>query len=257
MVWRSTRSASTRATPVRSALASCRSLRRSASSSYLTAVKRGRLRAASLSWYAQHGLQPAGRNPTGRRAHLGPSRGIFRPRTGGVMATTETSTQTVPPLSILTENERDIAESVYQFAVETIGPKAAQMDRDNHIDPELVKQFFELDLMGIDIPEEFGGLGQNFGTAIAVIEALARVDASCAVVVDVQNTLVAYALLRWASPELKKKYLPQLAKSKVASYALSEAGSGSDAFALATTAAKEGGKGVLNGEKLWVTNGLE
>jgi butyryl-CoA dehydrogenase len=173
------------------------------------------------------------------------------------MATTETSTQTVPPLSILTENERDIAESVYQFAVETIGPKAAHMDRDNHIDPELVKQFFELDLMGIEIPEEFGGLGQNFGTAIAVIEALARVDASCAVVVDVQNTLVANALLRWASPELKKKYLPQLAKSKVASYALSEAGSGSDAFALATTAAKKGDKWVLNGEKLWITNGLE
>ena len=173
------------------------------------------------------------------------------------MATTETPTQTVPPLSILTENERDIAESVYQFAVETIGPKAAQMDRDNHIDPDLVKQFFDLDLMGIEIPEEFGGLGQNFGTAIAVIEALARVDASCAVVVDVQNTLVANALLRWASPELKKKYLPQLAKSKVASYALSEAGSGSDAFALATTAAKKGDKWVLNGEKLWITNGLE
>jgi butyryl-CoA dehydrogenase/short/branched chain acyl-CoA dehydrogenase len=173
------------------------------------------------------------------------------------MATTETPTQTVPPLSILTENERDIAEGVYQFAVETIGPKSAQMDRDNHIDPDLVKQFFDLDLMGIEIPEEYGGLGQNFGTAIAVIESLARVDAACAVVVDVQNTLVANAILRWGSPLLKKKYLPQLAKSKVASYALSEAGSGSDAFALATTAAKKGDKWVLNGEKLWITNGLE
>ncbi len=173
------------------------------------------------------------------------------------MASTETMAPTVPPLTILTENERDIAEGVYQFAVETIGPKSAQMDRDNHIDPDLVKQFFDLDLMGIEIPEEFGGLGQNFGTAIAVIEALARVDAACAVVVDVQNTLVANAILRWGSPELKKKYLPQLAKSKVASYALSEAGSGSDAFALATTAAKKGDKWVLNGEKLWITNGLE
>jgi len=174
-----------------------------------------------------------------------------------MMASTETMAPTVPPLTILTENERDIAEGVYQFAVETIGPKSAQMDRDNHIDPDLVKQFFDLDLMGIEIPEEFGGLGQNFGTAIAVIEALARVDAACAVVVDVQNTLVANAILRWGSPELKKKYLPQLAKSKVASYALSEAGSGSDAFALATTAAKKGDKWVLNGEKLWITNGLE
>jgi alkylation response protein AidB-like acyl-CoA dehydrogenase len=174
-----------------------------------------------------------------------------------MMASTETLVQTVPPLTILTENERDIAEGVYQFAVETIGPKSAQMDRDNHIDPDLVKQFFDLDLMGIEIPEEFGGLGQNFTTAIAVIEALARVDAACAVVVDVQNTLVANALLRWGSPELKKKYLPQLAKSKVGSYALSEAGSGSDAFALATGAVKKGDKWVLNGEKLWITNGLE
>ena len=173
------------------------------------------------------------------------------------MAPTETMTPTVPPLTILTENERDIAEGVYQFAVETIGPKAAQMDHDNHIDPALVKQFFELDLMGIEIPEEFGGLGQNFTTAIAVIESLARVDAACAVVVDVQNTLVANAVLRWGSPELKKKYLPQLAKSKVGSYALSEAGSGSDAFALTTAAVKKGDKWVLNGEKLWITNGLE
>ena len=100
-------------------------------------------------------------------------------------------------------------------------------------------------------------LFRNFTTAIAVIEALARVDAACAVVVDVQNTLVANAILRWGSPELKKKYLPQLAKSKVGSYALSEAGSGSDAFALTTAAAKKGDKWVLNGEKLWITNGLE
>ena len=173
------------------------------------------------------------------------------------MATTDTMTPSVPPLSILTENERDIAEGVYQFALETIGPKAAEMDRENRIDPALVKQFFDLDLMGIEIPEEFGGLGQNFTTAIAVIEALARVDAACAVVVDVQNTLVANALLRWGSPELKKKYLPQLAKTKVASYALSEAGSGSDAFALTTAAVKKGDAWVLNGEKLWITNGLE
>ena len=163
----------------------------------------------------------------------------------------------IPPLSILSESEREIAENVYQFAVETIGPRSHAMDEASRIDPELVRQFFELDLMGIEIPEEYGGLGQSFGTAIAVIEALARVDAACAVVVDVQNTLVANAILRWASPELKKKYLPQLAKSKVGSYALSEAESGSDAFALKTRAEKKGDRWVLNGGKLWITNGLE
>jgi alkylation response protein AidB-like acyl-CoA dehydrogenase len=163
----------------------------------------------------------------------------------------------VPPLSLLAEHERELAEGVYQFALETIGPRAMEMDRANVMDPGIVRKFFELDLMGIEIPEELGGLGSNFTTSIAIIEALARVDAACAVVVDVQNTLVNNALLRWASPELKRRYFPQLAKSKVASYALSEPGSGSDAFALATTAVKKGDRWVLNGSKLWITNGLE
>ncbi len=163
----------------------------------------------------------------------------------------------VPPVSILQEHEQEIAESIYQFALETIAPRSQEMDRANRMDPGIVRQFFELDLMGIEIPEEFGGLGLNFTTSIAVIEALARVDASAAVVVDVQNTLVNNALLRWASPQIKKKYFPDLAKRKVASYALSEAGSGSDAFALATTATKKGDRWVLNGSKLWITNGLE
>ena len=173
------------------------------------------------------------------------------------MTTVDAIAPTVPPLSVLTESEREIAESVHQFAVETIGPRSHAMDEANRIDPELVRQFFDLDLMGIEIPEEYGGLGQTFGTSIAVIEALARVDAACAVVVDVQNTLVNNAILRWASPGLKKKYLPQLAKSKVGAYALSEAESGSDAFALKTRAEKKGDRWVLNGGKLWITNGLE
>lgn len=173
------------------------------------------------------------------------------------MTTAEAVAPVIQPLSILTESEREIAENVHQFAVETIGPRSLAMDQANKMDPELVRQFFELDLMGIEVPEEYGGLGQSFGTAIAVIEAIARVDAACAVVVDVQNTLVANALLRWASPELKAKYLPQLAKSKVGSYALSEAESGSDAFALRTKAEKRGDRWVLNGGKLWITNGLE
>ncbi len=131
------------------------------------------------------------------------------------------------------------------------------MDRANLMDEGIVRKFFEMDLMGIEVPEEFGGLGANFATSIAVIESLARVDAACAVVVDVQNTLVNNAILRWASLDLKRRYLPQLAKSKVASYCLSEAGSGSDAFALSTTAVKKGDRYVLSGGKLWITNGLE
>ncbi len=173
------------------------------------------------------------------------------------MPTADAAAPVVPPLSILTESEREIAENVHQFAVETIGPRSLAMDLANRMDPELVRQFFDLDLMGIEIPEEYGGLGQNFSTAIAVIEALARVDAACAVCVDVQNTLVDNAILRWGSPELKAKYLPQLAKEKVGSYALSEAESGSDAFALKTRAEKKGDRWVLNGGKLWITNGLE
>ncbi|MCC6130964.1 MAG: acyl-CoA dehydrogenase family protein [Acidobacteria bacterium] len=169
----------------------------------------------------------------------------------------ETMTRTVPPLSILTEEETQLAEQVHQFAVETLGPKSMEMDRANKLDPEILKKFFELDLMGIEIPEEYGGLGLNFGMSIAVIEALARVDAACAVVVDVQNTLVNNAILRWASDDIKKRYFPLLAKKKVGSYCLSEAGSGSDAFALATTATKKGDRWVLNGGKLWITNGLE
>ncbi len=173
------------------------------------------------------------------------------------MPTADAAAPVVPPLSILTESEREIAENVHQFAVETIGPRSLAMDLANRMDPELVRQFFELDLMGIEIPEEYGGLGQNFATSIAVIEALARVDAACAVCVDVQNTLVDNAVLRWGSPALKAKYLPQLAKEKVGSYALSEAESGSDAFALKTRAEKKGDRWVLNGGKLWITNGLE
>jgi len=175
------------------------------------------------------------------------------------MSVTETlpAVSAVSPLSILQEHEQELAEGVYQFALETIAPRSMEMDRANVMDPDIVRKFFEMDLMGIEIPEEQGGLGLNFTTSIAIIEALARVDAACAVVVDVQNTLVNNALLRWASPALKKKYFPQLAKSRVASYALSEAGSGSDAFALATSAVKRDGHWVLNGGKLWITNGLE
>jgi alkylation response protein AidB-like acyl-CoA dehydrogenase len=162
-----------------------------------------------------------------------------------------------PPLSVLLEHERDLAQGVYEFAKETIGPRVMEMDRANMMDPDLVRKFFELDLMGIEIPEDLGGLGSNFATSIAIIESLARVDAACAVVVDVQNTLVNNALLRWASADIKRRYFPQLAKEKVGAYALSEPGSGSDAFGMVTTATRKGDRWVLNGGKLWITNGLE
>src|SRR3974377_1840477 len=166
---------------------------------------------------------------------------ILRTRRIFLMSAT-TETRAIPPVSVLGDQERELAEGVYDFALETIGPRVAAMDRDNVMDPDIIRKFFDLDLMGIEIPEELGGLGANFTTSIAIIEALARVDAACAVVVDVQNTLVNNAIKRWASPALQKKYFPILAKQKVASYALSEAGSGSDAFALATPATPAGGR---------------
>jgi butyryl-CoA dehydrogenase/short/branched chain acyl-CoA dehydrogenase len=131
------------------------------------------------------------------------------------------------------------------------------MDEAGKLDPALVRQCFDLGLMGIETPEEYGGAGASFFTAILAVEELSRVDASVGVFVDVQNTLVNNAILRWGNPEQKKKYLGQLASERVGAYALSEAGSGSDAFALATRAADAGDHYVLNGRKLWITNGNE
>src|SRR5690606_19745325 len=123
--------------------------------------------------------------------------------------------------------------------------------------PDLIKACFELGFMGIEIPEQYGGAGSSFFNAILVIEALAEVDPSLAVFVDVQNTLVINALLRWASDDLKARYLPRLCADTVGAYALSEASSGSDAFALKTTAVDRGDHWELNGTKLWITNGKE
>jgi len=125
------------------------------------------------------------------------------------------------------------------------------------MDPELIPQLFELGLMGIEIPEEFGGAGASFFTSVLIVEELSRIDGSVGVLVDVQNTLVNNALLRWGTEETKQKYFPQLAEKKVGAYALSEAGSGSDAFALACRAVEVDGGWKLNGHKLWITNGAE
>jgi alkylation response protein AidB-like acyl-CoA dehydrogenase len=165
--------------------------------------------------------------------------------------------QLARPLTILAEDEEMFRSSVREFAEGEIRPRVAEMDEKAKLDPALIKHCFDLGLMGIETPEEYGGAGTTFFNAIIAVEELSRVDASVGVFVDVQNTLVNNAFIKWASPELKKKYLPQLAASKVGAYALSEAGSGSDAFAMATRAVDKGDHFLLNGRKLWITNGNE
>ena len=161
------------------------------------------------------------------------------------------------PLTVLSEDEQMFREAVRQFAEDEVRPRVHAMDEAQQIDPALITQCFELGLMGIEVPEELGGAGSSFFTAALVVEELSRVDASVGVFVDVQNTLVNNAFLRWGSEDLKAKYLPRLTAEKVGAYALSEAGSGSDAFALATRAAKADGGFRLTGRKLWITNGGE
>jgi alkylation response protein AidB-like acyl-CoA dehydrogenase len=161
------------------------------------------------------------------------------------------------PLTELSEDEAMFRASVREFAEGELRPRVERMDEEGKLDPALIRQCFELGLMGIETPEEYGGAGAGFFTAILGVEELSRVDASVGVFVDVQNTLVNNALIRWGNPEQKKKYLAQLASERVGAYALSEAGSGSDAFALATRAVEQSDHYLLNGRKLWITNGLE
>ena len=161
------------------------------------------------------------------------------------------------PLTTLSEEEQMFRDSVREFAEGEIRKRVEDMDEQGHLDPALITQCFDLGLMGIETPEEFGGAGGSFFQAILAVEELSRVDASVGVLVDVQNTLVNNALIRWANADQKKKYLNQLATGKVGAYALSEAASGSDAFALQTRAADKGDHFVVNGRKLWITNGKE
>jgi len=150
--------------------------------------------------------------------------------------------QTARPLTTLSEDEQMFRESVREFAEGELRPRVEAMDEQGKLDPALIEQCFQLGLMGIETPEEYGGAGGSFFNAITAVEELSRVDASVGVLVDVQNTLVNNALIRWGSAEQKKKYLPQLAASSVGAYALSEAGSGSDAFAMQTRAVEKDGQ---------------
>jgi alkylation response protein AidB-like acyl-CoA dehydrogenase len=161
------------------------------------------------------------------------------------------------PLTVLAEDERIFRDSVLEFADQQVRPLVRQMDEEAKIPRQLIDRLFELGVMGIEIPESYGGAGARFFHAVLAVEALSRVDPSVGVLVDVQNTLVINALLRWGSDAVKQRYLPKLAASWIGAYALSEAGSGSDAFALAARAVPEGDGFVLDGRKLWITNANE
>jgi len=170
---------------------------------------------------------------------------------------TKTDSAIHSALTSLSDEEQMFREAVGDFATSEIAPLVSRMDHAQEIDAGLLPQLFELGLMGIEIPEEFGGAGSNFFTSILAVEELSRTDPSVATLVDVQNTLVNNALSRWGSDELQAHYFPKLASEWIGAYALSEAGSGSDAFALSCRATRDGDDWVLEGQKLWVTNGYE
>ena len=161
------------------------------------------------------------------------------------------------PLSNLTPEEQLLQETVRKFARNKIAPLVREMDEAQKMSPAIIAQLFELGLMGIEIPEEYGGVGGSFFSAILAVEEISAVDPAIGVLVDVQNTLTVNALLRWGNQDQKQRYLPRMATDTICSYALSEAGSGSDAFALATTARRDGDDYILNGRKLWISNAAE
>ncbi|MCL6464351.1 MAG: acyl-CoA dehydrogenase family protein, partial [Acidobacterium ailaaui] len=161
------------------------------------------------------------------------------------------------PLTQLNEDEELFRSTVREFARQTIGPLVRQMDEEQHLAPELLPQLFSLGLMGIEVPAEYGGSGGTFFEAVLAVEEISSVDPAVGVLVDVQNTLCVNALLHWGTLEQQKTYLPRLATETVGAYALSEAGSGSDAFALKMRAERRGEHYVLNGQKLWITNARE
>ncbi len=170
---------------------------------------------------------------------------------------TERSSGGPTPLTVLTDDEVIFRDSVRQFAEAEVRPLVREMDEHAKLSGPLVERLFALGVMGIEVPEAYGGAGGTFFHSVLAVEELSRVDPSVGVLVDVQNTLVINAILRWGSEAIRQEYLPKLAASTVGAYALSEAGSGSDAFALTTRAREDGDGFVLTGRKLWITNGSE
>lgn len=173
------------------------------------------------------------------------------------MPETESAAEIIPPLTSLNEEETMLRDTVRQFAQQEIAPRVRAMDEAQKLDPEILRQLFDLGLMAIEAPLELGGAGASFFSAVLAVEEISRVDPAVAVIVDVQNTLAVNALLRWANPDQQRMWLPRMAQQTVCAYALSEAGSGSDAFSLATQARADGDAFVLSGRKLWISNALE
>ena len=169
----------------------------------------------------------------------------------------QTIAATIPALTRLAEDEAMFRNSVYEFADKEVRPLARDMDEQATMSPALIRKLFELGVMSVEIPESYGGAGGTFFHSVLAVESLSRVDPSVGVLVDVQNTLVINALLRWGTDEMKRKYLPKLASNTIGAYCLSEAGSGSDAFAMATRATAQGDGFSITGRKLWITNGNE
>jgi len=167
------------------------------------------------------------------------------------------ATDARPPLTLLSDEEIMFRDAVAEFATGEVAPRVKAMEQAGKIDPALLPKYFELGLMGIEVGEQYGGAGGSLMLVTLAVEELSKVDASAAIVCDVQNTLVNYPISRYGTEEQKQKYLSRLTSGTIGSYALSEAGSGSDAFALATRAEKKGDKYILNGRKLWITNGAE
>ncbi|MGB6158118.1 MAG: acyl-CoA dehydrogenase [Acidobacteriaceae bacterium] len=173
------------------------------------------------------------------------------------MPETESAVENIPPLSSLTEEETMLRDTVRQFAQQEIAPRVREMDEAQKLDPGILRQLFELGLMAIEAPLDLGGAGASFFSAVLAVEEISRIDPAVAVIVDVQNTLAVNALLRWSNAEQQRRWLPRMAEKTVCAYALSEAGSGSDAFSLSTQARPDGDGFVLNGRKLWISNAME
>ena len=169
----------------------------------------------------------------------------------------ETAESNAAPLTVLSSDEQLFRDSVFEFADREVRPLVREMDDHAQMSATLLAKLFDLGVMGIEIPESHGGAGASFFHSVLAVEALSRVDPSVGVLVDVQNTLVINALLHWGHTDIQRRYLPRLAASAVGAYALSESGSGSDAFAMTTRATDGGDAWVLSGRKLWITNGYE
>jgi alkylation response protein AidB-like acyl-CoA dehydrogenase len=168
-----------------------------------------------------------------------------------------TNIEARPALTLLSEEEEFFRDAVNGFAEDEVKPRVMEMEKASKISPDLIPKYFELGLMGIEVPEEYGGAGGSLFMVTLAVEAISKVDASAAIVCDVQNTLVNYPITRYGSDAQKSKYLSMLTSDTVGAYALSESGSGSDAFGMRARAEKKGDRWILNGQKLWITNGAE